>query len=234
MISVCIATYNGAKLIREQLESIVPQLGEDDEIVLSDDSSTDETLAIVKALNYPQVRIVQGPSVNLPQKNFENALQAAHGDVIFLSDQDDIWVENKVELMMQALEHADCVVSDCYVTNEELEVKADSFYTLHRVRPGKFYNLFMKNGYLGCCMAFKRKVAQKALPFPENIPMHDIWIGNVAAFCFSVAFIPERLIYFRRHDHNASPTAKMSHFSWKEKLMFRLRTMCLLMKRCMG
>ncbi len=230
MISVCIATYNGAKLIREQLESIIPQLGEGDEIVLSDDSSEDATLEIVRALNCPLVRVVQGPSVNSPQKNFEHALTVAKGDVIFLADQDDVWMPNKVEVMMRALTDADCVVSDCYVTDEALEVKADSFYALNRTQTGRLYNLLLKNGYLGCCMAFKREVAQKALPFPDCIPMHDIWLGNVAAFHFRLTFIPERLIYFRRHNHNASPTARSSCYSLTDKLMFRLHTAGQLMR----
>ena len=70
-------------------------------------------------------------------------------------------------------------------------------------------------------MAFHRKVLRYVLPFPQDIPMHDIWIGNVAAFYFDVRFIPEKLILFRRHTHNASPTASKSTFSVKDMLRFR-------------
>ena len=96
MISVCIATYNGGKTIHTQLASILSQLGENDEVVISDDHSTDNTLDIIRAFNSPIVRIVEGPVKGSPIPNFENALQHSKGDIIFLADQDDKWVENKV------------------------------------------------------------------------------------------------------------------------------------------
>ena len=221
MISVCIATYNGEKLIGEQLASILPQLGEEDEVIISDDHSSDGTLDVVRSMNSPIVRIVEGPCTGSLISNFENALKEAKGDYIFLSDQDDKWEPNKVEVMMHALQKSDCVVSDCYVTDGDWKVTSESFYALNRTKTGKFYNLLLKNGYLGCCMAMRRNVVERSLPFPKDIPMHDIWIGNIAAFHFRVAFVPERLIYFRRHDSNASVTARKSTFSLMEKLRFR-------------
>lgn len=234
MISVCIATYNGAAHIAEQLSSIFPQLAEGDEVIVSDDGSTDQTLAIVQSFRSPLVKIVKGPCLGSPILNFENALRHASGDLIFLSDQDDKWVEGKVVRMAEALREADCVVSDCYVTDERLRVTAESFYAMNATRPGLWYNLLRRNGYLGCCMAFRRSVAQASLPFPRRIPMHDIWIGNVAACKFSVKFIDDKLIWFRRHGHNASVTATKSPYSCWKKMGFRLRVLaglfCLLFR----
>ena len=102
MISVCIATYNGAAYIRQQIASILPQLSEGDEIVVSDDGSTDATLAEVRALGSPLVRIVEGPRKGSPVLNFENALSHAKGDYLFLCDQDDVWEPHKVSVMMAA------------------------------------------------------------------------------------------------------------------------------------
>ncbi len=231
MISVCIATYNGATVIREQLESIIPQLEASDEIIISDDASTDNTLQVVEALNCPIIRIVKGPAVGSPQKNFENALREAKGDIIFLSDQDDRWTENKVKTMCQALENADCVVSDCYVTDGKMNITAASFYRHNRTQMGRFKNLLLKNGYLGCCMAFRRHVLEKALPFPDKIPMHDIWIGNIAAFNHKLTFIPDKLIYFRRNGLNASSTAGASQLSFIQKIRIRLYTIWWLIRR---
>lgn len=234
MITVCIATYNGAAHIAEQLASILPQLAEGDEVIVSDDGSTDQTLAIVQSFSSPLVKIVKGPCLGSPILNFENALRHASGDIIFLSDQDDKWVEGKVARMAEALREADCVVSDCYVTDERLRVTAESFYAMNATRPGLWYNLLRRNGYLGCCMAFRRSVAQASLPFPRHIPMHDIWIGNVAACKFSVKFIDDKLIWFRRHGHNASVTATKSPYSCWKKMGFRLRVLaglfCLLFR----
>lgn len=234
MVSVCIATYNGADVIREQLESILPQLSRFDEVVVSDDGSTDDTVEIVKAIGSPLVRLIEGPRRHSPIFNFECALQAAKGDIIFLSDQDDRWMPNKVEVMVKALEQYDCVVSDCCVTDSHMAVTAESFYALNGTRVGRFYNLACKNGYLGCCMAFKRRVLERALPFPKSIPMHDIWIGNVAAYYYTIGFIPEKLIMFRRHDHNASDTARKSSFSLLQKLKFRVNVIVPLISRCFG
>lgn len=225
MISVCIATYNGAEHIADQLASILPQIGEGDEVVVSDDGSTDQTLAIVKSFHHPAVRIVKGPCKGSPVLNFEHALLKCSGDYIFLSDQDDKWVDGKVARTMEALQEAECVVSDCYVTDEQLHVTAESFYAANATRPGVLYNLLRRNGYLGCCMAFRRCVLQKSLPFPANIPMHDIWIGNVAACKFRVKFIDDKLIYFRRHASNASVTARKSPYSCLKKIGFRWRVL---------
>ena len=230
MISVCLATYNGERMIGEQLASILPQLGEDDEIVISDDNSTDHTLDVVRGLKSPIIRIVKGPCKGSPIPNFEHALKSAKGDYIFLCDQDDKWLPNKVEIMMKALEKSDCVVSDCYVTDDDLKITSDSFYELNKTKKGHLYNLFLKNGYLGCCMAMRRNVVERSLPFPHDIPMHDIWIGNIAAYFFTLSFIPERLIYFRRHDNNASVTAKKSNFSLSQKLQFRISVFLHLLK----
>ena len=221
-ISVCIATYNGGKYIKEQLVSILGQIGVDDEVIVSDDGSSDATLSIIKSLDDDRIKLVDGPHLGSPTRNFENALRHAVGDIVFLADQDDVWQENKVAVCMKHLQVCDCVVSDAIVTDVNLRTTHDSFFGLYYTKEGLLYNLLIKNGYLGCCMAFKRKVLGKALPFPDKTPMHDIWIGNVAAFYFKLTFIPDRLIYFRRHDHNSSSTARKSTYGFYDRLMFRL------------
>ena len=220
MISVCIATFNGEKYIKQQLSSIINQLGEGDEIILSDDGSTDGTLAEAKSIGSPLIRVVQGPRKGVI-KNFENAIKESKGDYIFLADQDDIWKEDKVEVMLEALKEATCVVSDCTVVDKQLNVTAESFYKLNRTRFGRFYNAVCKNGYLGCCMAFRRELTTKALPFPDDIPMHDIWLGNVAAYFYNVKFIADKLILLRRHNNNSSTTASTSKYQISQRLGFR-------------
>lgn len=96
------ATYNGAVYIKEQLESILSQISPEDEIVISDDGSTDATLDVIKSIGSPCIRIVQGPRMKSPSKNFEHALAQAKGDIIFLCDQDDVWQPNKVAVMSEA------------------------------------------------------------------------------------------------------------------------------------
>lgn len=225
MISVCMATYNGEKYIRQQICSIISQIGEGDEVIISDDGSTDSTLDTIRSMADGRIRIVEGPCRQSPTLNFENALSHAKGDYIFLADQDDVWKPGKVSTMMEWLKRYDCVVSDAEMADESLRVIEKSYYSVHHTKPGRWYNLFVKNGYMGCCMAFTRRVLDAALPFPKGIAMHDLWIGNVAAFRFSVKFISNTLVTYRCHGGNASFTANMkSGFSLSEKLHIRLQT----------
>ena len=222
MISVCIATYNGERYIRQQIESIVCQLNVDDEIIVSDNGSTDGTLDIVKGIGDKRIKIIEGPGRKSPILNFECALKASKGDFIFLSDQDDVWKPDKVEICMKWLKTYHCVVSDAEVTDNRLKPLYPSLYAIMQVRQGRIYNTIWKNGYTGCCMAFRRNVLEASLPFPKNIPMHDIWIGNVAAYKYNVILIPDRLIHFRRHENTISCNGKGSKFTIWQQMKFRL------------
>lgn len=224
MISVCIASYNGGKFIAQQLRSVLPQLGETDEVIISDDGSSDNTLDEIAKLNDSRIQVIKGPSLHSPTKNFENAITHSKGDYIFLCDQDDVWTDNKVNVMMKAMEKYACVVSDCYVTDGQLNIKSESFRESMGFRNERWYNLLVKNSYSGSCMAFRREVAEKALPVPEGILMHDIWIGNVAAYCFSLVFIPEKLMYFRRHEDSTSTAGHKSNNPIFARLASRFRT----------
>lgn len=222
MISVCIPTYNGGKFIRLQLESILMQLSKNDEIIISDDSSTDNTLDIIRSFNDSRIRIFEGNHFYSPIYNLENALKQAKGDYIFLSDQDDEWMLNKISVVMEHLKSANLVVHDAQVVDGEGKQLYKSFFELNHTKYGKFYNL-LKNGYVGCCMAFNRHVLEACLPFPKNIPMHDLWIGNVAAFnCGRVLFIKDKLISYRRHGNNTSITGEKSHRSIYARISDRL------------
>lgn len=221
MISVCIATFNGEKYIKRQLSSILSQLSAGDEVILADDSSTDNTLAVVRSFKDSRIHIIDGANKHSPIWNFERALSKASGDYIYLADQDDEWLPDKIKVTQQYLQNYDCIVSDNVCINGDGTIISSSFYKLNKTKSGKYYNLLIKNGYLGCCMAFKRKILEASLPFPSNIPMHDIWIGNVAAFKYNVKFIPEKLIRFCRHGDNVSTTASKSGYRIWNRLMFR-------------
>ena len=221
MISVCIATYNGERFIREQIDSILRQLSSDDEIIVSDDGSTDDTISIINSIDDKRIRIIEGPRKHSPTLNFERAMKEAKGDYIFLADQDDVWKPNKVEVCIKWLQNYDCVVSDAEVTDSNLNPLYPSLYSIMQVRQGRIYNTVWKNGYTGCCMAFRHEVLNASLPFPKDIPMHDIWIGNVAAYKYNMKFIPDKLIMFRRHNETISCNGKGSKYSIWQKIKFR-------------
>ena len=220
-ISVCIATYNGEKYIRTQLESILKQLSDNSEIIISDDGSNDSTLLIIESFYDPRIKLFPYQTFKSPIYNFENALKHATGDVIFLSDQDDLWLDGKVEKMMAAIKTHDVVLSDCRIVDAKDQTVAESFFEVNGSGRGLLKNLY-RNSYLGCCLAFKRKVFERILPFPSDIPMHDWWIGIIAEAYYKIAIINEPLIHYRRHGINASPTGEASQYSYYKRLIFRL------------
>jgi glycosyltransferase involved in cell wall biosynthesis len=221
MLSVCIATYNGSVFIKEQLLSILGQIDVFDEIIISDDCSTDDTLQIAASLNDPRIKIFTHIPFKHPAYNFEYALMQATGDILFLADQDDIWTPNKVEITLKYLEGSDFVFSDAFVTNENLIITRSSFYK-GKTPSLKTLNNLINNSYFGATIAFKRKILEKALPFPKNIPMHDQWLGLIAHYYFRDIFIPETLIYYRRHNNNASFCSEKSENSFQKRISFRI------------
>lgn len=223
MISVCIATYNGEKFIKEQLDSILVQLGERDEVIISDDNSTDDTIEIIKGYNDNRIKCFNNPFKGTV-KNFENAITNSSGDYIFLSDQDDIWIKNKIEVCVADFQKGyDLILSDCSIfDSESKEFIQDSFFEFNNSKMGVVNNIF-KNSYIGCCMAFSSKVKNKVLPFPKNIPMHDSWIGINSELYFNVNFNRDKLIKYRKHSNNASDTGSgKSKYSFFRKVSFRI------------
>lgn len=219
-VSVCMPLYNGLPYVKEQLNSILAQLAPNDEVVVSDDGSTDESLAWLGSLNDPRIRILQGKPARHPSYNLEKALNAARGEYILLADQDDVWLPGKVNQMLEALQHHSLVVHDCSVTDESLQIQVPSFMAHHGSSAGFWKNL-IKNSFLGCCMGFRRSILKKALPFPRPLPMHDSWLGLVATVWFEVTFLPVPLLLYRRHGANASSTSAPSAHGLLTKMQHR-------------
>jgi len=230
MISVCIPTYNGEKYIKEQLGSILYQLSESDEVIISDDFSTDATLKIIENFKDNRIKIFPNNHFHSPIFNLENALKQANGDFIFLSDQDDIWLPNKVEITLKALEKFDLCVSDCELIDADGRLLYPSFFKLNHSKKG-FFNNLIRNSYLGCCMAFRRDILKYILPFPPSIAMHDIWIGLCVELWGNSLFIENKLIKHRRHGDNTSTTSGKSKLSIVYKIKYRLNFLYQLLKR---
>ncbi|TFD93175.1 glycosyltransferase [Dysgonomonas capnocytophagoides] len=228
MISVCIATYNGAKYIKEQLESILKQLSAEDEIIISDDSSSDETLKIIDDLRDVRIKVYPNNKFSSPIFNFENALKKVNGDYVFLSDQDDIWLPNKVEKMMKELLHSDLCFSNAMIVDENL---AEVELLYNKTNNLGFINNILKNKFIGATIAFKASLLETALPFPKYIPMHDQWLGLLAELTGKTFYLSEPLILYRRHTQNASSTGSHSNYSIQSKIAFRVNIIRALLSR---
>lgn len=233
-ISVCVATFNGEKFIREQLVSILPQLKDNDEVVISDDGSTDNTLEIIKSIHDKRIRVyshVKNKSLEnkylssfyFASYNFENAIIHATGDVIYLCDQDDIWAEDRIQKTLPLLLDTGFVMCNYAVIDAQGKVIFDKYLKSNPIGDSLLWNLW-KIPFRGCCMALKRSILDMALPFPSNCINHDIWIGLLLARKgYKCQFIDEPLHFYRDHTTNVSSVVGKSPNSVFFKIGYRLR-----------
>lgn len=213
-ISVCMATRNGEQFLRPQLLSILRQLDPDDEVIISDDSSTDGTVAIIRECADERVRLLEGNTFYSPIFNFENSLKRATGDIVVLADQDDVWLDNKVsvirERFMQQRKRPYLIALDGFVVDEADAVLYESIFAIIDAGPGFLKNVYT-NRYMGCCLALSRDLLAVALPFPRRIAMHDMWLGQLCELVGQTEFVREKTIRYRRH--GTSQTDFAIHFA---------------------
>ena len=174
-VSVLLASYNGGKYIKEQISSILSELKENDELIVSDDGSTDNTVEIVKSFGDNRIIIVDGPKTGFVN-NFINAFHYSHNEIIFFSDQDDVWISGKRDKVVAAFTDViNLVKHDAIIVDENLN-EINSSYNELRGANTSFIRNFLKNTFTGCCMAVKREWLIKLLPVPKDV-YHDWWIG---------------------------------------------------------
>lgn len=207
MISVCMATHNGEKYLLSQMNSILDQLGKADELIIVDDLSSDRTVDIIKSFEDIRIKLFCNDINSGVVKAFEKALDMASGDYIFLSDQDDIWLPDKVSAVMEKFDAGfDLVVSDAFILNKGV-VQGQTFYSIRKSGPGFIKNAY-KNTFIGCCMAFRAEYKKMILPIPKEISMHDAWIGQIITIFGKVCFLDKSLIFYRRHDENVTSMSR--------------------------
>ena len=234
MISVCIATYNGSKYIKEQLQSILKQLGEEDEIIISDDGSTDDTVNIIRGVSDNRIRVVNHTkdasyknlsvaSFLFASYNFENAIMHARGNIIYLSDQDDVWAPDRIEKTLPLMGNNDLVMCNFSLIDENSTMVLEKYLSKDPAGKTLFWNLW-KIPFRGCCMTIKREVLLQSMPLPSQCVCHDIWIGTYLVHKgYKYTFINEPLHYYRSHTTNVSPVVGKSPNSLWFKLAYRLR-----------
>jgi len=206
-VSIALATYNGARFLQEQLDSFVNQTRQPDELVICDDGSIDETLEIAErfAAAAPfKVSVHLNPSNLGYSRNFQAAAARCTGDIVFFSDQDDVWFPAKIERALAELEahpNIQVVVNDQILTDEALRhrgiTKLGNLERLKRTSDGLIE---------GCCTAYRRPFGELLFPVPTAEPdlvkelSHDLWINELAIALRVRAVIREPLQFFRRHD----------------------------------
>lgn len=224
-VSIAMAVCNGEKYIREQLDSILVQLQENDEIIVSFDPSTDETLNIVKEYVIKDNRVKLFYNENHTRglvSNFQNALQHCKGDIIFYSDQDDVWMEDKIEKVCKRFENpkVTVVIHDTSLTDENLNVYEESTFKLRGGSTGVLKNL-IRLSYIGCAMAFRKEMLKVVLPLATKQRSHDWWTGSICSCYGRMEMINEPLILHRIHGGNATPKRRPP-ISYQFSVRFRI------------
>jgi glycosyltransferase involved in cell wall biosynthesis len=217
------AVYNGAAFLKTQVESILEQLHGEDELIVVDDASQDDSMRILQDMHESRLSMHRNERNLGLLATFERALGLAGGDIVFLSDQDDVWLSGKVAkaLEVYALDpRATMVVTDALVIDEQGRTLNESFFSVRgRFAHGLVRN-FIKNKYLGCTLSFRRTMLQNFLPIPPDVPMHDIWFGLLNEIYGKTCYIDEPLTAYRRHRRNASP---LVHAGPMQMLLWRCR-----------
>jgi glycosyltransferase involved in cell wall biosynthesis len=204
LVSIALCTFNGEKYLIKQLDSLVQQSYPNLEIIAVDDCSTDDTLNILKeyAARFPNFKIYQN-EVNLGyKKNFEKAIQLCKGEYITLSDQDDIWMLDKIQLMVNHIKENLLLYHDSELIDESgisLNKKSSNIFNFYEGNNPDY--LMLENCISGHALMFKNELTTHIIPFPEDI-FHDQWIGYAAASKGNIAYLNLTLVKYRIHSSN--------------------------------
>jgi glycosyltransferase involved in cell wall biosynthesis len=212
-ISIAMCTYNGEKFLKQQLDSIVNQTLKPYEIIISDDCSTDNTVDILKTYqqNHKEINIII--LENLTNQgvtgNFEKALLNSTGDIIFLSDQDDIWLLNKIERVVNEFKNKsfNAIFTDAFIIDESSKNQPGTLWDRlnfksnmrRRFLKSKGIEILLKKDVItGCTLAIKRQFLKEVLPL-NKLYIHDAWIGIIFELTNGLGLIDEPLINYRLH-----------------------------------
>ncbi len=208
--SIAMAVYNGEKYIRKQIDSILTLMNLNDELIISYDDSRDNTWKIIEEYSLKDKRIkIYKNKIAGVANNFSNAISYCSGQYIFLADQDDIWMNDKINKMVKILEDPNTVIAICdgYITDDELNIKGNLFEE-YRISTSSIKN-FIKGTYWGCCMAFNAKLKDVVCPFPQHGICHDLWLGILGSRYGKIILLRECCIKHRLHSNNATKKLKL-------------------------
>lgn len=215
-LAILMATYNGESYISEQIESILSQTYRNWTLYVKDDLSMDSTLSIVRKYAAIDDRIVLLDSVDKcgAKGNFTSMMEGIDADYYMFSDQDDVWLPNKVEKSISALQELEAkypnlpliVHTDLKVVNESLSTICPSLWQMFRIEPSLLNTFDRLGGHClvtGCTMAFNKKAKSVSLPMSDAAIMHDVWMAlKVYKEKGIIEYISDPTILYRQHGHN--------------------------------
>jgi glycosyltransferase involved in cell wall biosynthesis len=217
LVSVAMCTFNGALYLEEQLDSILDQSHQNIEVVIFDDCSQDNTWQILQsyAARDKRIRLHRNQSNVGFVKNFENAIAACQGKFIALSDQDDIWYENKIERLLSCIGDNWLIYSRVKIIDMHGSELPGDFPRCRRVEGSCALALVLKNCVTGHACLIRRELFELARSKLADMPYHDQWLAIVAASRGKLKAGTDVLSYYRMHDNNVVLGAKRGSNSTK-------------------
>ncbi len=215
-LSILLATYNGEKYLKEQLDSILRQTTTNWHLYIHDDNSTDDTVHIIKEFisRYPEKMTHFDDEISFGSAlaNFGYLMEKVSSEHLMFCDQDDVWKRDKIEITLEQMKEAErlyhdkpiLVHTDLEVVDEKLNSIDNSLMHYQNLNPAKksFSNLVIQNNITGCTVMINRALADMALPIPREAVMHDWWIALVASAFGEIVFVPASTICYRQHSAN--------------------------------
>ncbi len=207
LISIVLCTYNGERFLEEQVRSLLQQTYPNVEIIISDDASVDSTpLLLQQYENIPSVQLFFQEKNLGPIKNVEFAINQTRGEFIAFSDQDDIWLPEKIEKLYRAIGKSWLVYSDSELVDDEGNSLHKKLSGLRRMYSGdKTKGFVFSNVVWGHTMLINRQLLKESIPIPQQIP-HDIWMGFKAATITGITYLDEVLAKYRMHTATVTKT----------------------------
>lgn len=202
-ISVVVATYNGAQYLSQQIDSIISQTLKPFEIIVVDDCSVDETVNILKKYTslYSFIKIYHNKENIGACQTFSKALSLVNGEYIALSDQDDVWLPNKLEMLLEHIGNNILIHSDAYIVDESLNTITNTFVK-GVMNQETFIDYLFANNVNGNTCLFKRNLLDYALPIPAKFYGHDHYLAIIARYLGDIKYIDIPLIQYRQHGKN--------------------------------
>lgn len=204
-ISIVLASFNGEKYIKQQLMSLLSQLKENDELIISDDNSTDNTVKILQSIEDSRIVIIENSLRVGYQKNFSRAIEAATGDIITFSDQDDISLPYRIQHSIDNLQSKACFCGDAILVDKNLKITSPSFFALRNAKSFSTISLLIRPKVIGATISCKTDFLRSVMPFPNHIP-HDQWISIMASISNNLSVTKVPLIKYRRHENTVTST----------------------------
>ena len=228
--SIVLAAFNGEKYIYDQIVSLLAYLDDDDEIIVSDDGSSDGTRTVVAQVADLRVKLLPAsPRVGY-QKNFERAIASSSGSFIFFSDQDDICLPARFECSIKGLQTHCLVAGDVEVVDESLNTTAESYFAQRSISSFSAISLFFRPKVIGATIAVRRDFLEYARPFPSQIP-HDQWLSILAALNGMLFVSRKPFIRYRRHANVVTHWGGANRRSLVAVFIERLRLLFALLKK---